>query len=241
MQEVVDNDPLGLIKERPSIREASGSVNPAYIGLVPWESYPDVLDTFFAVAGRDSAAGVVLKDPTRYYEYIDHEIHNGFIYFYSVTATDHALEGADSDIDLPVGPGLVGDPGSSFSHTVPGTSAQTAEERERYGVNIYVFPNPASRDALAEYQQLNPNGDDPTGVRVTFTNLPAAHNTIKIWTTAGDLVQTLQHDGTGGVGHISWNLMSRNLQEIVSGIYLYTVQADDDRFEDFIGKFVVIR
>ena len=27
----------------------------------------------------------------------------------------------------------------------------------------------------------------------------------------------------------------------VSGVYLYSVQADDTRFEDFIGKFVVIR
>jgi len=35
--------------------------------------------------------------------------------------------------------------------------------------------------------------------------------------------------------------MSRNGQEIVSGVYLYTVQSDDSRFEDFVGKFVVVR
>ena len=28
---------------------------------------------------------------------------------------------------------------------------------------------------------------------------------------------------------------------IVSGVYLYSVQSDDDRFEDFVGKFVVVR
>ena len=44
-----------------------------------------------------------------------------------------------------------------------------------------------------------------------------------------------------GAGHASWNLMSRNGQEIVSGIYLYAVQSDDGRFEDFVGKFVVVR
>ena len=57
----------------------------------------------------------------------------------------------------------------------------------------------------------------------------------------GDLVETLEHDGTGGVGDVSWNLVSRNGQEIVSGIYLYVVKSEDPRFEDFTGKFVVIR
>ena len=160
-----------------------------------------------------------------------------------MTATDHALLPATNPagITLPVGPGLVGDPGSSFQSAVAGAAAQTAQEREQYGVNIYVFPNPATREALAEYQELFPNGDDPTGVRVTFTNLPMARNSVKIFTASGDLVQSLSHDGQDGSGHISWNLMSRNGQEIISGVYLYSVQSDDDQFEDFVGKFVVVR
>ena len=68
-----------------------------------------------------------------------------------------------------------------------------------------------------------------------------ARNTIKIYTVSGDLVQTLDHDGLSGFGSISWNLMSRNGQEVVSGVYLYSVQSDDNRFEDFVGKFVVVR
>jgi hypothetical protein len=35
--------------------------------------------------------------------------------------------------------------------------------------------------------------------------------------------------------------MSRNGQEIISGIYIYAVQSADSRFEDFVGKFVVVR
>jgi hypothetical protein len=89
--------------------------------------------------------------------------------------------------------------------------------------------------------QLLPNADDPTGVRIVFANLPATRNTIKIFTEDGDLVQTLDHDGTAGYGQVSWNLVSRNGQEIVSGLYLYAVQSADSRFKDFIGKFVVIR
>jgi hypothetical protein len=243
MQAIVDGDPNNLLQARPSVRLADGTTDPRYIGLVAWETYPDVLDTFFAVAVRpgDPGNGVTAKHGTRYYEYIDRDTHNGFLYFYSVTATDHALLPEGSSITLPVGPGLIGDPGSSFSSTSPGAAAQTAEDRERFGVNIYVYPNPATRDALAEYQQLNPNGADPTGVRVTFTNLPRAHNSIKIYTVSGDLVQTLDHDGLSGSGFCSWNLMSLNGQEIVSGVYLYSVESDNDSFEDFIGKFVVVR
>jgi hypothetical protein len=247
MQVVVDSDPRNEMTVRPSVRDGDGRENELYPIIGRWETYPDVMDTFWAMTVRDPdtlvTPAVIAKHGTEYFEYVDRDIHNGFIYFYSVTASDHArLPASNEDgIDLPVGPGLVGDPGSSFSSTVPGTHAQSAADREKFGVNIYVYPNPATRDALAEYQELFPNGEDPTGVRVTFTNLPAAANTVKIFTASGDLVQTISHNGLNGSGHVSWNLMSRNGQEIVSGIYLYSVQSDDDRFEDFVGKFVVVR
>jgi len=244
MQVVVDADPQGLLRERPELRDETGMPRPEYLGLLRWETEPAALDTFFAVAARpaDPPAGVVAKRGTRYYEYVDRDIHNGFLYFYAVTATDHELEVEDGEVDeTPRGPGQEGDPGSSFTHGVPGSVAQTAAERARDGANIYVYPNPATRDALGEYQQMDPTGDDPTGVRVTFANLPAARSTIRIYTVAGDLVHEMVHDGATGIGHVSWNLMSRNRQEIVSGVYLYSVRADDPAFADFVGKFVVVR
>ncbi len=74
-----------------------------------------------------------------------------------------------------------------------------------------------------------------------FANLPRAKNNVNIYTLSGDLVETIEHDGTDGYGEASWNLISRNGQEVVSGIYMYVVQSDDGAFEDFIGKFVVVR
>lgn len=249
MQTLVNLDPQGTQSSRPAVRSGDGTPNDYFyiVGINGWDMYPDVLDTFWATTYRAADAATVPptveKHATEYFEYIDRDIHNGFIYFYSVTASDHELLPADVEGGnyLPRGPGLVGDPGSSFASTIPGTKSQSAEERERFGVNIYVYPNPATRDALAEYQELFPSGEDPTGVRVTFTNLPAARNVIKIYTISGDLVQEIAHNGLNGSGHTSWNLMSRNGQEIVSGVYLYTVQSDDNRFEDFVGKFVVVR
>jgi len=254
MQVVVDNDPNGVITSRPPVRDTNGDVNPYMEPVVYWEFYPDALDTFWAVAAREESTYVddegneipviIGKDPTEYYEYVDYSVHNGFIYFFSITATDHALEtipGSDPPEYRITGAGQSGDPSSSFNNSSPATEAQTADERDQEGSNIFVYPNPATRDALEEFQELSASGDDPTGVRVKWANLPEAMNTISIYTLSGDLVETVNHDGTEGYGEAGWNLISRNGQEVVSGIYLYVVQSDDDRFEDFIGKFVVVR
>ena len=255
MQEVVDQDSMGFYTERPPIHDSDGEVVPGMEGLLDWEDSPDVLDTFWAVTAREESTyydpeterDVVViegKAPTQFYEYIDPFVHNGFLYFYSVTATDHALElieGTDPAEFRIVGPGQSGDPSSSFDNSSPATLAQSAADRDQEGVNIFVYPNPATRSSLAEFQEMNPSGDDPTGVRVKFANLPAAHNTIQIFTLSGDLVETIEHDGTEGYGEAGWNLISRNGQEVVSGLYLYVVKSDDDSFEDFIGKFVVVR
>lgn len=239
MQVVVDSDVAGIWQTRPMLRDRNGLPVPGLEGLLPWEGYPAELDTFFLVTPRQAGPGVAGKRATSFYEFIDRDVHNGFIYFYSVTATDHLMDVSGGSART-IGPGQSGDPGSSFTNTVPAASAQTAEQRSAQGANIYVYPNPATREALAP-MELFPNGNDPTGVRVVFANLPAARNTIKIFTEDGDLVQTIEHDGTNGYGQASWNLVSRNGQEVVSGIYLYAVQSADSRFEDFIGKFVIIR
>ena len=254
MQQVVDNDPDGVYAERPPLYDRVGAPVEISVPLLPWQSYPDVLDTFWAVTPRpdttytdpDTGELVVVagKDATWYFEYVDPYVHNGFLYFYSVTATDHELQlvpGSDPPEYRILGAGLSGHPSSSFGDTSPATYSQTAEERARQGAMVYVYPNPATRAALEEFQQLSPDPTDPTGVKVRWANLPAARNTIKVFTLAGDLVETIEHDGTGGYGEVGWNLISRNGQEIVSGIYLYVVQSSDSRFEDFIGKFVVVR
>ena len=82
-------------------------------------------------------------------------------------------------------------------------------------------------------------------------NLPRTKGTIHILTLAGDLVKDIPFDGrppadlqfgkdsvTEGQGSVPWNLISRNGQKIVSGIYLYSVDSDLGRD---VGKFVVIR
>ncbi len=118
---------------RCSTRTASSRTQ--YVALADWQTEDAALDTFWAVTYRapDPANEVEEKRATRYYEYVDRDIHNGFIYFYSVTSTDHELLPAGNQwgITGPAGPGLVGDPGSSFGNTQPGTEAQTGRAAGR--------------------------------------------------------------------------------------------------------------
>jgi hypothetical protein len=152
------------------------------IGL--FEDSYDVIDTAYWVENK-----------VGFFEYVDEDVFNGVAYFYAVTATDFNADVSTGDV-IALGPGLSGDPQSNFDFAVPRFAAQTAAARSEQGQDIFVFPNPATREALADFSQFNPNGDDPTGVRVMFANLPQSRNTISIYTLAGDLVETIEHDGT---------------------------------------------
>jgi len=170
----------------------------------------------------------------QFYKYVDNTVHNGMHYFYAVTAYDHIFD----DNNQPYKVGYYGDPSSNFQYIVPLSDAQDAEEFDEN--EVYVVPNPATKESMAPWT-LQPNQDDPTGIKVEFRNLPRCRGTVRIYTVSGDLVQVLYFDGTTGHGTLPWDLVSRNGQDITSGIYLFAVEPDDSRFPRTIGKFVVIR
>ena len=169
----------------------------------------------------------------QYYKYDDKSVHNGMNYFYSVTAYDHLLVEGE-----PIRPDKYGDPSANFHFTVPLSDAQESAEYEEK--EVYVVPNPATMEAMEPWA-LEPNMDDPTGIKVEFRNLPACRSTIRIYSIAGDLVEVLYHDGSEGRGTLRWDLVSRNGQNVTSGVYLFAVEPDDGKFKRTIGKFVVIR
>ena len=66
-------------RHRPPLRDSQGAVIPGREDLVPWETWPDVLDTFFAVtAARRGRPVWSARRATRYYHHLDTEVHNGF-------------------------------------------------------------------------------------------------------------------------------------------------------------------
>ena len=146
-----------------------------------------------------------------------------------------------------------------------GISPQSAERQEQ----VWVVPNPYrgvhNIQARPSAWDLTPNASDPTGTHIDFLGLPDGQWTIKIYTLAGDLVNTLswndavdastrsatvidskgqlhtnttQQQDTPGDGQARWNLISRNGQDVVSGIYLFTVSSKRGTER---GKFVIIR
>jgi hypothetical protein len=167
----------------------------------------------------------------QYYKYVDEKVHNGMHYFYSVTCFDHMIVDG-----VPVAPENYGDPSTNFQYTTPVSDAQPAYG---YDVNeVYVVPNPATAETMEPWR-LEPNQDDPTGVKVEFRNLPACPSTVRIFTIAGDLVEVLYNDGSDGT--LAWDLVSRNGQDVASGIYLFSVEPENGGFPSSIGKFIVIR
>jgi hypothetical protein len=240
MQYVVDSDIYGLWDVLPPLRRFDGTAVDGMEGLLRWETYPDVLDTFFTVTAREEASGIAGKRSGLFYHYVDTNVPNGLNAYYSVVATDHNLVYMNN-VYYPAGYETSEKPANNYQLTIPRTDAQTLAQRQESGLNIYVFPNPATRGSLAEYEAQTASVSDPTGVRITWNNLPLAQNTIQIFTLAGDLITQLNHDGYTEGGSTSWNLMSQNGQEIVSGIYLYVVKSNGGAFEDVPGKFVVIR
>jgi len=117
-----------------------------------------------------------------------------------------------------------------------GVDQQTPHARDE----IYVVPNPATPESMRAWT-LEPNNIDPTGVKVEFHHLPQSTGRVAIYTLAGDLIKELTFDGTNGNGSVPWDLVSRNGQDVTSGVYLFAVDADDASFKRFVGKFVVIR
>jgi hypothetical protein len=101
-------------------------------------------------------------------------------------------------------------------------------------------PNPVTKESMAPWL-LGPTNSDPSGEKLEFRNLPRCVSTVRVYTLAGDLVMTLTHDGSGGDGSLAWNLISRNGQNITSGVYIFSVEPQDRAFARTVGKFVVIR
>ncbi|MFQ6114792.1 MAG: hypothetical protein ACE5NG_12050, partial [bacterium] len=105
--------------------------------------------------------------------------------------------------------------------------------------DVRVYPNP-----FRQHSQLRGVGEE---LRLEFVNIPAKC-TIRIYTLAGELVQTIEHDD--GSGDESWGSralgdyqVSRFLQYVAPGTYLFHVEShvSGHEGESKIGKFVIIK
>ena len=109
---------------------------------------------------------------------------------------------------------------------------------------VFIYPNPYRINA--GYRDMGYEGrteDDRPDYRVrelNFANLPPKCE-IKIFSLDGDLIRHLSHDVPANdptSSHHQWDLITRNTQMVVSGLYYWTVEFPNGEVQ--IGKFVVI-
>ncbi len=163
-------------------------------------------------------------------EYTDQGLLNNIEYYYTVTSFSKpdryfpSLETSLSTNAIEVTPG----------HAAPETVGEVA-----------VVPNPYRTDI--SYNEYIPPWEKGTGKgnrwveqdrRIQFINIPTPCE-IKIYSLAGDLIQTIQHTNPDR-GFADWNLTSRVGQTVASGIYLFSVE-DEKNGEIQVGKFVIIK
>ncbi|HEX7400607.1 MAG TPA: hypothetical protein VF369_00385 [candidate division Zixibacteria bacterium] len=115
---------------------------------------------------------------------------------------------------------------------------------KKEGLKVGVYPNPYRIDGNYSATGYEPGEGRPGNFdrRLNFINLPPKC-TIRIYTLDGDLVMTLEHDKQEGdldATYHYWNLVSRNTQAVVSGIYLFSVE-DNKTGKTQVGKFVIIK
>lgn len=142
-------------------------------------------------------------DRTRFYDsennkwvFEDQTISLGAGYFYAVTSSDSA--GKESWL-------------TNRNETAITATRNPADNT----LNVKVFPNP--------FKEVSGFPTSGTENFIVFSNLPAVC-TIRIYTTSGELVRTLDHDNPNS-GEEVWDQLTDARQRTSPGIYFYTVDS----------------
>ncbi|MEW5922668.1 MAG: hypothetical protein AB1746_01630 [Candidatus Zixiibacteriota bacterium] len=170
------------------------------------------------------------------YEYILDNILPSQLYYVSVTAFDFGAPAS----------GLLSLESRPTMNMVAEYAQNQTSKIEEEGLNVIAYPNPYRIDGnyrgasggFFEGRGQETMPDDRVRA-IHFTNLP--HKcTIRIFTIDGDLVREINHDyppDSPQSMHDIWDVITRNTQAPVSGIYYYVVESD---YGNQIGKLVLI-
>ncbi len=166
--------------------------------------------------------GKTFKDTVKYV-YVDESVLNGFSYRYAVlaySAGDETPEGLQ-----PLQSARTS--GSNVKGVIP--HVQVSSKVEELSL-IKVVPNP--------YVVINPQETAVQERLIKFTHLPAVC-TIRLFNSAGELINTIYHDQSSPIGsEESWNLRSNENREVAPGLYFYHISSN---LGEIGGKFVIIK
>jgi hypothetical protein len=195
---------------------------------------PDSIAAFYP--DRDDPTYFTPDGYLKYYEY--EYTFDGLLatvpYYVNVTAFDYGYP----ELSLP---GLQGDPAFQPKAVYALPSSEVIAEQH---LEVFVYPNPYRIDA--DYRDRGYEGnqrwhlpEDKTRL-IHFANLPPKC-TISILSLDGDLIRELKHDVDPTdylANHETWDLISKNSQLVVTGLYYWTVEDDEGHTQ--IGKLVIV-
>ncbi len=127
-------------------------------------------------------------------------------------------------------------PKDKFTFRSKAQFVDLAKSKTDFNQNPYVVPNPYVAAATFEPQRFAVSGRGER--KIEFRNLPA-NSVVRIYTVAGELVQTLYHDGNINNGVVAWDLRNKDQLEVAPGLYIYHV--DGGSVGTYVGKFAIIK
>jgi hypothetical protein len=230
LEMAVGQDSLFYFEPQDFNRSELGGTTPIR-KIYPLQSYPSSLDPDSAQADELTEDGYL-----KYFEYefTVSDLLPTVPYYVNVTAFDYGSPKsnlASLETSKTVGPKL--------TYPLP-----TAQDVASKNLEAYTYPNPYRGDG--SYLDKGFEGRDADYLipdrlrRIHFANLPAKC-TIRIYTLDGDLVREIVHDRDPAdptASHDEWDLITRNTQLVVSGIYYWTVE--DENGNTQVGKQVII-
>ncbi|MFH1700094.1 MAG: hypothetical protein ABIE07_05855 [Candidatus Zixiibacteriota bacterium] len=216
-------------------------VNNQFVYFVPqdWNqsdlSNPNLIHRVYPNASKDDPSDTTDAGWLRYYEYeyVINNLQPSVPYYFSVTAFDYG--------SLKVDLGAL--ESSPLINAVQDFALTTSEIVEKEGLGVIVYPNPYRIDggyAASGYENRDRTKSAERTRIINFANLPKVC-TIRIYSIDGDLIKEFEHsypDGGPRSQHETWDVISRNTQAVVTGIYMWHVESD---MGEQIGKLVIMK
>jgi hypothetical protein len=175
------------------------------------------------------------------YRYVDEYVHNGLPYRYAVTAFDDGS--AEKYVNRATG--MVDSIPRFGSYAQAMNMVYPRSSSAKVPGKVHVVPNPYPGMGSEQRVTGRAIGDmeeyerEPSGRRIRFVNLPR-RAMVRVYSLSGDLVwERYFEDPMDASGEPpGWNLVSRNGQEVASGIYLLHV---DSPVGTEVTRFIIMR
>jgi len=124
-------------------------------------------------------------------------------------------------------------------YVISTVNAQVDVEKAKKSLDdVAVVPNPYVVTSSFETPPLSVFSAGRGERRIYFINLPD-QCTIRIYTIAGELIRTLEHDDSLLNGTEPWDLLTSEDLEVSYGIYVYHLDAG--AYGEKVGKFAIIK